>query len=145
MTLASLHHFNFLSLSVCLIPTGDVCSDCFYGCYCYPLSWCHISREKLFWLLSMLKSVVLPNIFMEMVIHFQDSLVNRKFKRKAFIWNRKRRAAVWANASSFLSSKTHYSALVYLDDVHLILCDCFWSQQIDLSSVHNENMYKITY
>ncbi|XP_073692747.1 placenta-specific gene 8 protein-like [Garra rufa] len=24
---------------------GDVCSDCFYGCCCYPLSWCQISRE----------------------------------------------------------------------------------------------------
>uniref|UniRef100_A0A8C9TF18 Uncharacterized protein n=2 Tax=Scleropages formosus TaxID=113540 RepID=A0A8C9TF18_SCLFO len=24
---------------------GDVWSDCFYGCCCYPLSWCQVSRE----------------------------------------------------------------------------------------------------
>lgn len=24
---------------------GGVWSDCFYGCCCYPLSWCQISRE----------------------------------------------------------------------------------------------------
>ncbi len=38
----------------------------------------------------MLKTVVLPNIFVETVIHyiFQDSQMNRKFKRTAFIWNR---------------------------------------------------------
>ncbi|XP_058250062.1 cornifelin homolog B-like isoform X2 [Hemibagrus wyckioides] len=24
---------------------GSVYSDCFYGCCCYPLSWCQISRE----------------------------------------------------------------------------------------------------
>ncbi|KAI4896813.1 hypothetical protein NFI96_029271 [Prochilodus magdalenae] len=24
---------------------GNVFSDCFYGCCCYPLSWCQISRE----------------------------------------------------------------------------------------------------
>ncbi len=44
---------------------------------------------KHFWLLSMLKTVVLHNIFVETVIHFifQDSQMNRKFKRTAFIWN----------------------------------------------------------
>ncbi|XP_053485359.1 PLAC8-like protein 1 isoform X2 [Ictalurus furcatus] len=24
---------------------GSLYSDCFYGCCCYPLSWCQISRE----------------------------------------------------------------------------------------------------
>ncbi|KAL2079057.1 hypothetical protein ACEWY4_024801 [Coilia grayii] len=24
---------------------GSLCSDCWYGCCCYPLSWCQISRE----------------------------------------------------------------------------------------------------
>nr|XP_015195834.1 PREDICTED: cornifelin homolog A-like isoform X2 [Lepisosteus oculatus] len=24
---------------------GNIYSDCFYGCCCYPLSWCQISRE----------------------------------------------------------------------------------------------------
>ncbi len=45
--------------------------------------------KKHFWLLSMLKTVVLHNIFVEIVIHFifQDSQMNRKFKRTAFIWN----------------------------------------------------------
>ncbi len=38
----------------------------------------------------MLKTVVLHNIFMETVTHFifQDSQMNRKFKRAAFIWSR---------------------------------------------------------
>ncbi len=42
-----------------------------------------------FWLLSMLKTAVLPNIFMETMIHFifHDSLMIRKFKRTAFSWN----------------------------------------------------------
>ncbi len=39
-------------------------------------------------LLSVLKSVVLIHIFVEMVIHFVSGLfMNRKLKRKAFIWN----------------------------------------------------------
>ncbi len=38
-------------------------------------------------LLSMLKTVVLINIFMETMIHdCQDSLKNRKLKTTAFIW-----------------------------------------------------------
>ncbi|XP_063042970.1 cornifelin homolog B-like [Engraulis encrasicolus] len=24
---------------------GSLCSDCVYGCCCYPFSWCQISRE----------------------------------------------------------------------------------------------------
>ncbi len=37
----------------------------------------------------MLKTVVLHNIFVETVMHFifQDSQMNRKFRRTAFIWN----------------------------------------------------------
>ncbi len=39
-------------------------------------------------LLSMLKTVLLINIFIEaMIVFFQDSLINRKFKRTACIWN----------------------------------------------------------
>ncbi len=38
--------------------------------------------KKLFWFLSMLKTVVLPNIYI------QNSLMNRNLKRTAFIWNR---------------------------------------------------------
>ncbi len=46
--------------------------------------------KKHFWLLSMLKTVVLHNIFLETMICFifQDSRINRKFKRTAFMWNR---------------------------------------------------------
>lgn len=32
------------SESSCLFQ-GSLYSDCFYGCCCYPLSWCQISRE----------------------------------------------------------------------------------------------------
>jgi len=42
-----------------------------------------------FLLLSMLKTVVLLNIFVEtMILFFQNSLMNGRFKRRAFIWNR---------------------------------------------------------
>ncbi len=46
----------------------------------------YLLLKKHFWLLSMLKTVVLLNIFVEIVIHFifQDSLMNRKFKRTVF-------------------------------------------------------------
>ncbi len=48
--------------------------------------------KKHFWLLSMLKTVVLPNIFVETVIQdLQDLQKNRKFKRNLFeieiFWN----------------------------------------------------------
>jgi len=36
----------------------------------------------------MLKTAVLLNIFVVTMILFQDSLMNRKFNRTAFIWNR---------------------------------------------------------
>ncbi len=47
------------------------------------------TAQEHFWLLSMLKTVVLHNIFVEIVMHciFQDSQMNRKIKRTAFIWN----------------------------------------------------------
>jgi len=50
------------------------------------LIWCF----KNHFLLSMLKTVVLLNIFVETVIirFFHNSLTKRKFKRTAFIWNR---------------------------------------------------------
>ncbi len=43
--------------------------------------------QETFWLLSMLKIVVLHNIYVETVIHFifQDSQMNTKFKRNLFI------------------------------------------------------------
>ncbi len=49
----------------------------------------HINIKKHFWLLSMLKTVVLINILVKTETHFifQDSEMNRKFKRTAFIWN----------------------------------------------------------
>ncbi len=40
-------------------------------------------------LLSMLKTITLLNIFMETVIFFQDSSMN-KVKRTAFTWNKNR-------------------------------------------------------
>ncbi len=50
---------------------------------------CHMILQKLGWfvLWSVLKSVMLLNVFVE-TFFFQDSKVNRKFKRAAFIWNR---------------------------------------------------------
>lgn len=32
------------AFSLCVLQ-GSVCSDCLYGCCCYPLSWLQISRE----------------------------------------------------------------------------------------------------
>ncbi len=45
--------------------------------------------KKPFWLLSMLRTVVLLPVFVETVIHFffQNALMNRKIKRTAFLWN----------------------------------------------------------
>ncbi len=50
---------------------------------------CWFAAQKHFWLLSMLKTVVLPNIFekTETNFIFQDFWMNIKFKRTTFIWN----------------------------------------------------------
>jgi len=61
----------------------------------YSSLQCHMILQKSFWyadlllkkhFLLMLKTVLLLNTFKE--TFFQDSLIKRKFKRTAFIWNR---------------------------------------------------------
>ncbi len=52
------------------------------------LIYADLQLKKLLWLLSVLETVVLPNIFVETVTEIKYYLMNRKFKRTACIWNR---------------------------------------------------------
>ncbi len=77
MTLASC----IISLS-CLIPTGDVCSDCFYGCFAIRCPGVISPTIAFLIIINVEISCGWPIFLWKWVIHFQDSLVNRKFKEK---------------------------------------------------------------
>ncbi len=86
----------------------------------------NILLNKHFWLLSILNTVVLHNIFVETVIYFifQDSQINRKFKRTNLTYP-KHFTMVFTWSKMLL--KQYFLSVFYLGLYQCVLCFNHWT------------------
>ncbi len=90
------YYYNLSVLCEYVLSCNVFCDAQLYFQHHYSSLQCHMIfrnhhnmlLKKHFWLLSMLKTVVLHNICVETLINciFQDSQMNRKFQRTVFLF-----------------------------------------------------------